>query len=204
MELPRRNLLIRCLYAITMLGMLGFLVWESRLPSMTQAAEGVPVTVQETIEKTITLPDQKMPSKVAAPVMTVENIKAFQVFGLSKLIDLNGDAQRQIADHWEALATASMAEKLKVGTYIYAVYHDYDSSSNTFILTLGLKEHHSNLAGVRVVSGNYEVFPALTVPDAWEKTTADFQNYYYQSDFERWRVGVGYLPAVEQAYLGKK
>lgn len=200
MALPKRSLWIRGLYGLAIVFMFTFLVWESWLPAYAAADMKVAVA-NDSADEIESQSLDSVKAKTKAKLLSTQ-LEGFGVIGVTTMIDLVGNVELQIDQHWQLLASSPVAEQLRQHQPVYAVYRSYDSKNNTVLLTLGVKSETAAKDRVMVVTGSYQKFEQRTVLEAWQRTSPNYPRYRYHSDFERWALDRNYQPLSVTAYMG--
>ncbi|GGK72415.1 hypothetical protein [Amphritea balenae] len=203
MALPQRNLLLRGLYGLSMIGMFAFLIWQSWLPFSEAAVVAQPQSDKPSQAKQLSVVKQQSSEEITVTNQPVWQ-SVFGISGLSRKVDLQSDVDQQIRDHWQALAESPLAGYIQADKPVYGIYRDYDSSTNTVILTLGIKAQVEGMPRIAVAEGRYKTYRDDTVLDVWQKTKDSYKDFLYQSDFERWQLDNNYQPVAVTAFLGLK
>lgn len=200
MSLPKRNVLIRVVYGVSMVGMFVFLGSEAvsyaTLPSAsTQEVTATPVPQPARQRAATEQPDPTLPIRQATP---------FKVNGISAELDLNGDVNAQINQHWLAFANSKLVESLPQSREVFAVYSNYNETRNSVSLTLGFAKQGPVIgpAYVTVNTGLYLPITGKTVLESWQKPDISAQSLRYETDYEQWILDTNYQPVRVTAHLG--
>ncbi|WP_370299085.1 hypothetical protein [Pontibacterium sp.] len=197
MSLPKRNGLIRVMYGLSMIGMFVFLgneavsyASEPPAPAKAKAAEPVARSVA--------------PETTAPNTLPIKQNKLLKVQGISTVLNLDGDVEAQINQHWLAFAESKLANSLPQSREVYAVYSDYDNKRNSVSLTLGFAKQGSVVGTVTATidTGLYLPVSGKTVLESWQKPDLSAQSLRYETDYERWVLDKNYQPVRVTAHLG--
>lgn len=202
MALPKRNIALRILYGIAILGMFGFLFWQS-LPFDADGKnlfsdERPSVTGSSTTEQLIDTVEKRY-----------ETVKLYtrKVGGITRTLDLSTHLNSQIDQHWLDFANSPLATDLPLhNQQVYAVYHHYDSQRSTVQLTLGFI-HAGNRqypSVVTLAAGRYLKLPRIGVLEGWQQAETLPGTLRLQTDYEIYQLDPDFQPASQITFLALK
>lgn len=228
--LPKRNPILLGGYSLALVGMFGFLAWQS-LPynadgtsyfaSKSQATTPALMTsanaddVQNTDHVTTTQPEANDTKHSAdassqSPMPTEQNvIKEYgrTVGGITTTLSLDAELHHQINAHWQAFADSTLANDLQRNrNQVFAVYHDYNEQNNTVELTLGYISYGDRqyTSSVNIVTGRYLKRPQKTVLGSWQTADQLPGQLRYATDYEIYRLDQHFQPISQTAFLALK
>lgn len=198
MALPKRNIALRILYGMSMLGMFGFLFWQS-LPF---DANGKNLFANQRPS----VPDS---STTHTAVKRYETVKLYtrKVGGITRTLDLSTHLNSQIDQHWLDFANSALAADLPLhNQQVYAVYHNYDGQRSTVQLTLGFI-HAGNRqypSVVTLAAGRYLKLPRISVLDGWQQAETLPGPLRLQTDYEIYQLDPDFQPESQITFLALK
>lgn len=197
MSLPKRNGLLRVVYGLSMIGMFIFLGNETVSYASEPPATAETKTAKPAASATV-------PQTVAANALPIKQNKPLKVQGVSTVLNLDGDVEAQIHQHWMTFAESTLANSLPQSREVYAVYSDYDSERNSVSLTLGFTKHGQIIGAVTATIniGTYLPLSGKTVLESWQKPGLSDQSLRYKTDYEHWVLDKNYQPVSVTAHLG--
>jgi len=200
MTLPKRNLALRVIYSLSMVGMFVFLGWQAL------AYDSAPPTAAISTGNTAPLSVAQSPVVDKQPQPMIHQQQALAVHGLSSVLNLDDDLDSQINQLWLRFAYSSLAEQLPDNAEVYAVYTDYDRQSNQLKLTLGLTsgtgaETQSSIA---IAPGDYLSVADKTVLAFWQQPGTRAHKQRFLSDYEIWTLDGQLQPVKVTAFIGIK
>ena len=198
MALPKRNLGLRILYGISMLGMFGFLFWQS----LPLDANGNNLLSSEK-SSVVT------PSTATTPKKHYQTVKhdTRKVGGITTTLDLSKHLNNQIDQHWLDFAHSPLAADLSQhNQQVYAVYHNYDEQRSTVQLTLGfvhIKDRQYS-SEVTLAAGRYLKLPRTSVLEGWQQAETLPKALRFQADYEIYQLDPDFLPKSQITFLALK
>lgn len=198
MALPRRNIGLRILYSISMLGMFGFLFWQS----LPLDANGNPLLASEK-------PSVVRPATATTPEQRYQTVKhdTRKVGGITITLDLRENLNSQIDQHWLNFARSPLAADLSQhNQQVYAVYHNYDEQRATVQLTLGFvharDQQYSSV--VTLAAGRYLKLPRTSVLEGWQQAETLPGVLRFQADYEIYQLAPDFQPESQITFLALK
>lgn len=198
MALPKRNVVLRIIYGLAMLGMFGFLFWQS-----------VPFDANGNNLFSNNAPTEASSSTALPPQKRYETVKLYtrKVGGITTTLDLSEPLESQINQHWLNFANSPLAADLpQHNQQVYAVYHHYDSQHSVVQLTLGFihvgDRQYDTV--VTLAAGLYLKLPHQSVLEGWQQADTFPGALRFDADYEIYHLNPDFQPESQITFLALK
>ncbi len=209
MSLPKRNLFIRLLYGLSIIGMFAFMVWIAWPANNYFSDVAAADTAKHNGEKSTAT--HVRPASVLADTTETDQLtedNQLLIAGLGQTINLNANIEKQIGQHWEKFARLNISRQMtaKDPLQVVAVYHQYDNQRNQFRLTLGYRTTKAVateglLDTVKLSNGAYLKRPDASVLDYWQAPEKTQQRLKLEADYEEYQLDEQYQILSQTAFL---
>jgi len=203
MTLPKRNPLLWTLYILLVISMFVFMATVSYM-GLPEEGNFNTVTVQEAQA------DYSYPEDSNAVINKMNGITDMPEITLvvkpyPTKITLNNNLDAVINRVWEEFySDQTIHQFAEQERTVYALYSDYDSSSNTMEVALGYrinnKAKHSSMHYVTLSAGQY--YQAESIVDGWQQAANLPITFTFENDFEIYQLDNQYKVISQQAFIG--